>query len=230
MSFASRLLHRHTSEHRASNTHCVPQPFVGGKKGPQRVTSAGTPADLLVSEPSNLSGAQLRWGGFPFDILINRLIRDQHEEIRRELLRIQELSAEAVKHEHIDAGKLRTVGQLVGSLVTSVVAHMNAEEKTFPVLLKLELAYLGEGLVPSHRNAAREALRSFSRDHEHFLKYLQDITRRADSIATPAQMTPIEHDLSARLKTLHRLLLKHCYFETNALFARAAQMEAELFR
>jgi iron-sulfur cluster repair protein YtfE (RIC family) len=214
------------------NTHSVPQPFSGARKDPQRamgIVGAGEVVQPSDSR-SNVPGTPVRHVEFPLDILINRLIQDQHAEIRRELLRLQEISAEAIKDEIVAKGKMRAVAQLLGSLVTAIVAHMNEEEEVFPSLLKLELAYIGEGNAPTNHTLARGALREFSKDHTEHFKSLEAINRRAESITTAANLTPTEHDLPARLKTLHRLLLKHCFFETNIVFARAAQMEAELFR
>lgn len=232
MTIANNLFHRLRSDDtRVSNTHCVPQPVVAGRKSPQRATEIVFPGPNVTSPGnSSLSRAHAHAGQFPLDVLINRLIQEQHAEIRKELLRLQELSATVARQEKTAPGKARAVGQLVGSLVSALVTHMNEEEKTFPSLLKLELAYIGEGPAPSHHKFAREALRTFSKEHDHHFKELQDLTRRADSIAAPAEATPAEQDVSARLKTLHRLLIKHCYFETNIVFARAAAMETELFR
>lgn len=231
MTITNHLFHRSTSDHhRVSNTHCVPQSHAG-RKGPNRaIEIVGRGGHVLSPDASDLSTTHPREGEFPFDVLINRLIQEQHAEIRRELLWLQELSARATKQQKNAPGKMRAVAQLVGSLIAALVAHINEEEKIFPSLLSLEVAYVGGGPAPSHRKLAREALHAFSKDHDHYLKDLQDIIRRVDSITAPADMIPVENDLSARLKTLHRLLLKHCYFETNVVFARAAAMEAELFR
>lgn len=232
MTIANHLFHRLRSDDRhVSNTHCVPQPVVAGKKSPQRATEIVFPGpNASAHGRSSLSQAHAQAGEYPLDILINRFIQEQHAEIRKELLRLQELSSKVTKQEKTSQGRARAVAQLAGSLVAALVRHMNEEEKTFPSLLKLELAYIGEGPAPSHHKLARESLRAFSKEHDHYFKELQELTRKADSIAAPADAAPAEHDVSARLKTLHRLLLKHCYFEINVVFARAAAMETELFR
>lgn len=232
MNIASRRRHQSSRDCMpVTNTHCAPQAVVQGRKTPQRAICkiAILQTDRAHGvEWDNRSGLQSDLGQFPFEYLIGRIIHDQHEEIRHELIRLQGLSALAANQEPPRQTGLKAVRQLLRSFVARLTAHMNEEEEIFPYLLQLELAYLGEDVIPRDPTRAREALQTFSKEHGIQLRILTNLCSRADSAGAPSEIAGAACDLSCALKDFHRTLFNHSHLETNAVFARAAQMEEEI--
>lgn len=172
-------------------------------------------------------GAAEDWHGYPMQYLTERILKGQHVLIREELLKLQELSSAATTQDEEDSRRMRAVRQLLGNLASGVSQQMVEEERLFPRLLHLEMAYLGEGPVPNRPVQAREARFMMEQKHRAQMENLDRICARMEAITE-------KHDalrqLESRLKALRRLLGNHSSLETRILLGRAVQMETEIFR
>lgn len=217
----------------ALNPQCVPQPSPEARSTVRRPFCAnGQPAGSVRSSgvvSGKLLDPQPDWEQYCFEFLIERVLQNQHAGIREQLLPLQALSAEAAKQQGKDRRERKIVSNLLRSFVSELAASMVQEESIFPILLQLELAYIGESPGPGYPKRVRATLDALSTQHRVHLRKLDTICQRAGCLSAPSEPASPGRDLSERLEILHRTLLNLYSIENKVLFARAAQMEAEIF-
>lgn len=171
------------------------------------------------------------WETSTCEFLIFRVLRKEHADLREEVRRVRTLSRIAAEHQDAKHSEMTIVGELFEDLAAELAAHMVAEESAvFPILLQLELAYVGEGPISMPTRELEPLLRSMSEQHsvtERTLTSLRDETR---GYQPPAHAGLPFQELYARLAKLDSELRRDLRLEDNILFRRATQIERELLR
>lgn len=185
------------------------------------------PADekKFSTSSNNTIGEVLIPGQFPFEHLIDHIIRRQHAKIGEESLRLQRLAVIVAAREAGGHRDRAAIPHLMESLISDLAVHVADEESRFPLLLGLELAYIGEGPVPAYSQSMRDVLRSMSAQHRRRLKMLSRLCILAGSLSESGDQTA--RDFSEGFSGLYRASLGHSRIEVE-MFTRAAAMEAEI--
>lgn len=87
-----------------------------------------------------------QWEGSTCEFLILRVLRKEHADLRAAIRRVRTLAKLVAERQEPKHAEVTIVRELISDLAAEVAAHMLSEEHAvFPVLLDLELAYVGEG-------------------------------------------------------------------------------------
>lgn len=172
-----------------------------------------------------------QWEGSTCEFLILRVLRKEHADLRTEIRRVRTLARLAAEHQEPKQAEIAIVGELIEDLAAELAAHMLAEEHAvFPVLLDLELAYVGEGPISMPAKRIEPLLRSMSQQHSAAGRVLTRLHRESNGYHPPAGVGVEYQQLYEQLAKLDSELRRDVHFEDNILFRRATQIERELLR
>ncbi len=164
------------------------------------------------------------------EFLILRVLRAQHEKVKQALPPLEQLAADAAKHNRAKHPEVVAVEELLKSLSSDLTSHLAEEERNlFPALLQLELAYIGENPTSDYPKQVHEIVRSMSEQH-----FAVGCTLRRMSIESGGFSFPAHADVSCRefydaLRKFDSDLRQGFHLENNILFPQAAQLEAAIF-
>jgi regulator of cell morphogenesis and NO signaling len=171
------------------------------------------------------------WETSTCEFLIFRVLRKEHADLREQVRRVRALSKMAAERQGSKRSEVMIVGELFEDFAAELAAHMIAEESAvFPILLQLELAYVGEGPISMPTRDLEPLLRSMADQHsvtEGTLVRLRDETH---GYQPPAESGLHFQELYEQLAKLDSELRRDLRIEDNILFQRATQIERELLR
>lgn len=187
---------------------------------------------LAVASPEpEFAANSEQWEGSTCEFLILRVLRKEHADLRAAIRSVRTLAKLVREREEPKQAELTTVGDLIEDLAAELAAHMLAEEHAvFPVLLDLELAYVGEGPISMPARRIEPLLRNMSQQHSAAGRTLTRIHHESNGYHPPAGVGPEYKQLYEQLAKLDSELRSDVRLEDNILFRRATQIERDLLR
>lgn len=171
------------------------------------------------------------WRGSTCEFLILRMLRKEHADLRAELHHLRTLAAASAERHHGNRPEIPIIGELVEQLAAELAAHMDAEETTvFPVLLEVELAYVGEISVSTAPRGVGQLLKSMSEQHQRTRRTLAQLRRESNDFSSPSTDGLLDGEFYAQMANLDCGLRNDFRLENAVLFPRVVQMESELLR
>lgn len=171
------------------------------------------------------------WRGSTCEFLILRVLRKEHADLRVELHHLRTLAAASAERHHGNRPEIPIIGELVEQLAAELAAHMDIEETTvFPVLLEVELAYVGEISVSTAPRGVGQLLKSMSEQHQRTRRTLAQLRRESNDFRSPSTDGLLDGEFYAQMANLDCGLRNDFRLENAVLFPRVAQMESELLR
>ena len=171
------------------------------------------------------------WRGSTCEFLILRVLRKEHADLRVELHHLRTLAAASTERHHGNRPEIPIIGELVEQLAAELAAHMDTEETTvFPVLLEVELAYVGEISVSTAPRGVGQLLKSMSEQHQRTRRTLARLRRESNDFRSPSTDGLLDREFYAQMASLDCGLRSDFRLENAVLFPRVAQMESELLR
>ena len=172
-----------------------------------------------------------QWEGSTCEFLILRVLRKEHADLRAAIRRVRALAKLVAERQEPKYAVVTIVGELIEDLAAELAAHMLAEEHAvFPVLLDLELAYVGEGPISMPTRRIEPLLRSMSQQHSAAGRTLTRLHGESNGYHPPAGVGLEYEQLYQQLAKLDAELRRDVRLEDNILFRRATQIERELLR
>jgi regulator of cell morphogenesis and NO signaling len=187
---------------------------------------------LAVASPEpEFAANSEQWEGSTCEFLILRVLRKEHADLRAAIRSVRTLAKLVGEREEPKQAELTTVGDLIEDLAAELAAHMLAEEHAvFPVLLDLELAYVGEGPISMPARRIEPLLRNMSQQHSATGRTLTRIHHESNGYHPPAGAGVEYKQLYEQMATLDAELRRDVRLEDSVLFRRATQIERELLR
>ncbi|HLJ78852.1 MAG TPA: hemerythrin domain-containing protein [Acidobacteriaceae bacterium] len=171
------------------------------------------------------------WRGSTCEFLILRVLRKEHANLRVELHNLRTLAAASAERHHGNRPEIPIIGELVEQLAVELAAHMDIEETTvFPVLLEVELAYVGEISVSTAPRGVGQLLKSMSEQHQRTRRTLTQLRRESNDFRSASTDGFLDREFYAQMASLDCGLRSDFRLENAVLFPRVAQMESELLR
>jgi iron-sulfur cluster repair protein YtfE (RIC family) len=108
---------------------------------------------------------------------------------------------------------------------------MDTEETTvFPILLEVELAYVGEISASTVPRGVGQLLKSMSEQHQRTRRTLARLRRESNGFSSPSTDGLLDREFYTQMARLYSGLRSDFRLENAVLFPRVAQMESELLR
>jgi regulator of cell morphogenesis and NO signaling len=150
------------------------------------------------------------WSNRPLPDLISHIVSRFHDDLRRELPDLVELS-EKVERKHAEKPSCpRGLADHLRAIHESVLDHLAKEEMVlFPLILA------GQGI---HAAGPIQAMEYEHRDHARNLEITRELT---NSFTPPAEACASWQALYLRLNQLEADLMEHIHLENNVLFPRS---------
>jgi regulator of cell morphogenesis and NO signaling len=166
------------------------------------------------------------WATTPLGALIDHIVTDYHEPMRRDLALIDRLLKKVVlRHGERHPEMLSAVAAAFEQLRDELLAHARDEETIcFPHIHDLESG------VRSDVMDVRSMLPQLTRDHMKAGFLLRDLRTLTSDYTPPPGVCPTFRTLFAGLESFERDLHRHVHLENNILFPRAAALEMDLAR
>jgi regulator of cell morphogenesis and NO signaling len=205
-------------------------------RGAQMLDGASSGLDVSPEEMARtIAEAELESGKHPADwdsstceFLILRLLHKEHGDIEREIRDLPTLAA-ALAERNESRPELTTISQLVEELTEELTVHIKEEEKNvFPVLLDVELAYLGELTASGIPKGIASILKKMSEDHRALGRTLGRLRHESNWFHSPIEADGKCEELYDRLALLYGAIHYDVHVEDDILFPRVAQMGAAL--
>lgn len=185
----------------------------------------------VVSAGPEFAVNSKQWEGSTCEFLILRVLRKEHADLREAIRRVRTLAKLVAERQEPKDAEVTIVGELIEDLAAEVAAHMLAEEHAvFPVLLDLELAYVGEGPISMPARRIEPLLRNMSQQHSATGRTLTRIHHESNGHRPPAGAGLEYKQFYEQLAKLDSELRRDVDLEDNILFRRATQIERELLR
>jgi iron-sulfur cluster repair protein YtfE (RIC family) len=175
-------------------------------------------ADSAPRKPPR-SASECNWASYPFEFLIRSVVEKQHDEIMKLLFRLQDVAETVARAQRSVDRRCRNTATHLTGFINELIDDMAEEERIFPDLLHLELAYVGA--APCYSPRLCEMLNRFACHSDQHLQQLDRIRKEARNIWP---------DIYCELGILETALLDHLHVERDIVFRRAASMESELAR
>jgi len=174
-----------------------------------------------------VEGCDVCWQTSGVVDIIDHVLTQHHEFLRRELPRIQTLLHRAVNREADPADTIaRTVLGAFAPLKAEIEMHLLKEEQVlFPLAAQLEAA---RAPVESHCGSVRNPVGVMMMEHENAVEALQRMRSATGLYTAAADASPTMRALYAALAQLDRDLSAHIREEDNILFPRIVAIEDEL--
>jgi regulator of cell morphogenesis and NO signaling len=177
---------------------------------------------LVGTEPTVSSS----WQTAPLGALIDHIVTDYHEPMRRDLALIDRLLAKVLsRHGDRYPELLPAVAVCYEQLRDELLDHARDEETVcFPHIHDLEAGHRSDVLD------VRAMLPQLTREHLKAGLLLKDLRTLTGGYTPPPGVCPTFQALFAGLEGFERDLHRHVHLENDVLFPRAAALEAELAR
>ena len=190
------------------------------------------PAEMArtIAEAELESGKhQADWNSSTCEFLILRLLRKEHADIHAEIRDLPTLAAATAERDESHHPELHTIRELVEELAAELTVHMDAEERNvFPILLDVELAYLGEITASGPPREIGSILKKMSEEHRVVGRTLGRLRHESNGFHPPVKADGEYKEFYDRLGSLYSAIRQDLHVENNILFSRVAQMEAAL--
>ena len=172
---------------------------------------------------------QADWNSNTCEFLILRLLRKEHADLRTEMRVLPVLAATTAERDESHHPELKTIRELVEELAGELTVHMDEEERNvFPVLLDVELAYLGELTPSSTPREIGSILKKMSEEHRVAGRTLGRLRAESHGFHPPVEADGQCKQFYSRLGSLYSAIRHDLHVENSILFSRVAQMEAAL--
>jgi regulator of cell morphogenesis and NO signaling len=186
-----------------------------------RAIDTGPLIDELTALARTETGpASSTWQSAPLGTLIDHIVVDYHEPMRRDLGLLDRLLAKVVsRHGERFPELLPAVAMTYEQLRDELLAHARDEETVcFPHIHDLE------GGVRSDVLDVRAMLPQLTREHLKAGFLLKDLRTLTNDYTPPAGVCPTFQALFAGLEGFERNLHRHVHLENNVLFPRAMDL------
>jgi len=204
----------------------------GGNSIKDACLSAGLdPEEVIrrIEQASNSDdAASQQWQKKSLTELIGYIIDRHHEFTRRELARIEELSAK-VKAVHGEKhSELVDIESTFQGLKSELTTHMLKEEQVlFPYIRTMEGALAHDKAVPQpFFGTVKNPVRMMMMEHDGAGQALSELRTLSGDYAIPSDGCASFHSLYQALRELEADLHEHIHLENNILFPQAIAMEA----
>jgi regulator of cell morphogenesis and NO signaling len=172
---------------------------------------------------------QADWNSSTCEFLILRLLRKEHADIQAQIRDLPTLAAATAERDESRHPELKTIRELVEELTGELTVHMDDEERNvFPILLDVELAYLGELTASSAPREIGSILKKMSEEHRIAGRTLGRLRHESNGFHPPVEADGEYKEFYGRLGSLYSAIRQDLHVENNILFSRVAQMEAAL--
>jgi regulator of cell morphogenesis and NO signaling len=181
---------------------------------------------LDATGESAQEAAAVDWSEAPLGDLIDHIVQTHHVYLRRELPRLEDLTAKVAAAHRAAHPELRELRQVFAALRNELVPHMFKEEHVlFPWIAKLEQEQQRpHGVCGSVNNP----IVMMEHEHQRAGEALDRIRWLTDDYNAPPDACPAYVALLAGLAELEADLHLHIHKENNILFPRAAELEKSL--
>lgn len=208
-------------------------PFAGKVPGTRPLRARESRQELAQTTSATRTEAARQpdqdWGGYTFEFLIGRVLRNQHTQIRTVMMHLQELAAATAKEAGVTRREITGIRRHLAMLINELTQLITTEEEVFPTLLDLEVFYVGETPASGRPRQVRQRIADFTRQHGAIIQTLDQIQAEANSLIQLSGSGHARRAFCDRLANFRSILLEHFYIEDDFLFCRANQMETELF-
>lgn len=172
---------------------------------------------------------QADWNNSTCEFLILRVLRKEHAGIQAEIRDLPTLAAVTAEHNESHHPELQTIRELVEELAVELSVHIDAEERNvFPILLDVELAYLGELTASSSSGEIGSILKKMTEEHRVAGRTLGRLRHESNRFHPPVDADGEYKEFYRRLGSLYSAVCQDFHVENDVLFSRVAQMEAAL--
>jgi regulator of cell morphogenesis and NO signaling len=184
----------------------------------------------MIAEPEPESRRhQADWNRCTCEFLVLRLLRKQHADIQAQIRDLPTVAAATAERDDSRHPELMTILELVKELAEELTFHMDSEERNvFPILLDVELAYLGELTASSAPREIGSILKKMAEEHRIAGRTLGRLRHESNGFHPPVEADGEFKQFYDRLGLLYSAIRQDLHVENNVLFSRVAQMEAAL--
>jgi len=163
-------------------------------------------------------------------LLIQHIVRAHHLRIRKDLPSLIRYGQKVIDKAGEHAPGLKAIQILMEQLQGDLLAHIRKEEEVlFPFIVQMEdeftLAY--PPTHPCFRSVSHPVLMMLQ-EHEAANRIMEQIRRATDNFTAPESACPTHRALYDGLREFDEDLQVHMHLESDVLFPRSIQMEAEL--
>lgn len=157
--------------------------------------------------------------------LMDHIVHRYHEPVRKELQRLESLSAKVAQRHGEAFPQVVHIQRLIGALHRDMELHMVKEERVlFPLIKRLD-ATLGRGMTDrATANQLLPPLRLMLTDHDGIMGFVRALRQQTDGYRVPDGVSASYHMLCSGLRGLQYEIQLHLHLENNVLFGAARDM------
>lgn len=175
-------------------------------------------ADTAASEEDILD-----YSAMPLDDLADHIVATHHTFLKKELPRLQEMSAKVARVHGDSDARLAQLASVVNAITDELIPHMMKEEQIlFPFICQLEQS---STLPDMPFGTLANPIQAMEHEHDIAGNALKDMNRLTDGYVPPDWACNTYRALLDGLHELELDLHQHIHKENNILFPRALAME-----
>jgi regulator of cell morphogenesis and NO signaling len=196
-----------------------------------RNVAAGEVIELLEAASRTAeSRPAASWSEVPLTELVEHIVREHHEFVKRESPRLVGLLKKTIDAHGTSHPELMTVNTAFRALAAELDTHMFKEERVlFPYVESLAAADRdGRPLRRPPFLTAANPIRMMLAEHDGAGELLRSIRAATDDFVVPPGGCPTYTALYRGLEAFERDLHVHIHLENNILFPRALEIEGRM--
>lgn len=157
--------------------------------------------------------------------LIEHLTHTYHEPLRKELERLESLSAKVEKRHGPEFPQTVAIRHLLSNMRRDMELHMSKEERVlFPLIRRLDATLMRGVADPATAKQLLSPLRLAFADHDGIIQLVRELQMHSAGYTVPPAVSASYHMLCAALRSLQYELQLHFHLENNVLFFAARDM------
>lgn len=157
--------------------------------------------------------------------LMDHIVHRYHEPVRKELQRLESLSAKVAARHGEAHSQVLQIQRLIVTLHREMELHLVKEERVlFPLIKRLD-ATLGRGMTDrATASQLLPPLRLMLSDHDGIMGLIRALHKESDGYSVPPGVSASYHMLCSGLRGLQYEIQLHLHLENNVLFGAARDM------
>jgi regulator of cell morphogenesis and NO signaling len=181
----------------------------------------------LAAAASEPAPEQTDWSKTSLEDLINRILAQHHDYVKRELPRLDTLVQKVVAKHYTNHAELLHIQIALQKLDQELTQHMAKEEQIlFPYIANLERSLNGGGAKPqSCFGTVTNPIGMMMREHDVAGELLAELRQLSNNFTSPQDACSTFHAFYVGLKEFEQDLHQHIHLENNILFPRAIALE-----
>jgi regulator of cell morphogenesis and NO signaling len=184
--------------------------------------------ELEKIEELNATGSH--YGNWEVDFLIDYIVNNHHWYVVNSVSTIEHHFQQVITAHGEKYPALAKIESIFAELKNELLNHLVKEEKMlFPYIKKLQVAYKNGLELPFPPfGSVGSPIRITESEHEHAGRFMEEISRLANSYEPPKDACGRFKLLYAELKDFENDLHMHVHLENNILFPKAVKLEEKL--